>query len=631
MGPFRIVEVAAMECLTPKEMKDKVLSLPYAPGVYLMKDKTGTIIYVGKAKKLKNRVSQYFQDSASHNAKTRLMVSHVVNFDYIVAGSEFEALVLECSLIKRHQPKYNILLKDDKGYPYIRVDLREAYPTFQMVSRRSGDGARYFGPYGGRFVTQQALDTIRLTLKLPGCSRKFPRDVGKERPCLNYQIGNCDGWCQKKMTQEAYYTRVTQGVLLLEGRDKELAAELKEKMEDAAERLDFEAAAAYRDRYRAIEALSRKQLVCSGAMADTDVIGYYSGTAKSGFAVLHFVAGNLIDKDVEVFETSVDESPEETVSALVKQYYLRRGLAPKDIYLPMPIEDSDLFAELLRQDYGKKVRISVPQRGDHVKMVQLACSNAREEAERVSTDVERISKTLELLATMLKLDTIPNRMEAYDISNLGNTNIVASMTVFVGGKPLKRDYKRFKLENMETQDDYDSMRQVLERRFRHYLNGDNGFSDRPDVLLIDGGCVHAETVRRQLNSMGLSIPIFGMVKDDRHRTRALITPDGEEIGIQTNPAVFAMIGRIQEETHRFAITYQRELRSKGLRKSSLDQIPGVGDKRKQALLKHFKTIKAIGNATVEELTAVVPKNTAAAVYDYYHSKNQPERDKEETK
>ena len=235
-----------MEVLTPKELKDKVLSLPFSPGVYLMKDKTGTIIYVGKAKKLKNRVSQYFQDSSAHNAKTRLMVSHIANFDYIVAGSEFEALVLECSLIKRHQPKYNILLKDDKGYPYIRVDLHEAYPTFSMVGRRANDGARYFGPYGGRFVTQQALDTIRLTLKLPGCSKKFPRDVGKERPCLNYQIGNCDGWCQKKMTQEEYMARIQQGVLMLEGRDKELAADLKEKMEDAAERLDFEAAAAYR-------------------------------------------------------------------------------------------------------------------------------------------------------------------------------------------------------------------------------------------------------------------------------------------------------------------------------------------------------------------------------------------------
>ena len=515
-----------MEILTPKELKDKVLSLPFSPGVYLMKDKTGTIIYVGKAKKLKNRVSQYFQDSSAHNAKTRLMVSHIANFDYIVAGSEFEALVLECSLIKRHQPKYNILLKDDKGYPYIRVDLREEYPTFSMAGRRGNDGARYFGPYGGRFVTQQALDTIRLTLKLPGCSKKFPRDVGKGRTCLNYQIGNCDGWCQKNMGQEEYMARIRQGILMLEGRDKELAAQLKQQMEEASERLDFESAAAFRDRYRAIEALSRKQMVCSGAMADTDVIGIYQGTAKTGFAVLHYVLGNLIDKDVEVLDTTVGEQREETVSTLVKQYYLRRGLAPKDIYLPCPMEDSELFAQLLQQEYGKKVRISVPQRGDHVRLVELACVNAKEEAERISTDYERTNKTLELLGSMLKLEHLPKRLESYDISNMGSDDIVASMVVFVDGSPSKKDYKRFKLRDMEGPNDYGSMQQVIERRFTHYLAGDKGFDQRPDALLIDGGQVHADTVLRQISSMGLSIPVFGMVKDDRHRTRALVTPQG---------------------------------------------------------------------------------------------------------
>ena len=618
-----------MEVLTPKEIKDKVLSLPFSPGVYLMKDKTGTIIYVGKAKKLKNRVSQYFQDSSAHNAKTRLMVSHIANFDYIVAGSEFEALVLECSLIKRHQPKYNILLKDDKGYPYIRVDLHEAYPTFSMVGRRENDGARYFGPYGGRFVTQQALDTIRLTLKLPGCSKKFPRDVGKERPCLNYQIGNCDGWCQKKMTQEEYMARIHQGVLMLEGRDKELAAQLKAQMEDAAERLDFESAAAYRDRFRAIEALSRKQMVCSGAMADTDVIGIFTGTAKTGFAVLHYVLGNLIDKDVEVLETQIGETKEETVSTLVKQYYLRRGLAPKDIYLPCPVEDSELFAQLLQQEYGKKVRISVPQRGDHVRLVELACTNAREEAERVSTDYERTNKTLELLGSMLKLEHLPRRLESYDISNMGSDDIVASMVVFVDGQPSKKDYKRFKLRDMDGPNDYGSMQQVIQRRFTHFLAGDKGFADRPDALLIDGGQVHADTVLRQISSMGISIPVFGMVKDDRHRTRALVTPQGDEIGIQGNQAVFALIGRIQEETHRFAITYQRELRSKRMKRSSLDHIPGVGDKRKQDLMRHFKTIGAISAASLEELSQVVPKNTAAEVYKYYRSR-QERQDKGES-
>lgn len=609
-----------MVCLSQKELKNKVLSLPYEPGVYLMMDKTGTIIYVGKAKKLKNRVSQYFQDASAHSSKTRMMVSKIANFDYIVARSEFEALVLECSLIKRHQPKYNILLKDDKGYPYIRVDLREAYPVFAMTGKRAEDGAKYFGPYGGRFVTQQALDTIRLTLKLPGCSRKFPRDIGKERPCLNYQIGNCDGWCRPSMSQEEYRSRVEQGILMLEGRGSELVATLKEKMEQAAESMDFEAAAAYRDRFRAIEALSQKQLVCSGAMADTDVVGYFAGTAKTGFSVLHFVDGNLIDKDVEVVDTALEETPEEMVSTLVKQYYLKRGVAPKNIYLPCNMDDSGPFEEMLQQELGKRVRITVPQRGDHVRMVEIANRNAKEEAERVSTDTERISKTLELLGSMLKLTDIPRRMEAYDISNLGDSDIVASMTVFVDGRPLKRDYKRFKLKGLAGPDDYESMRQVIERRFTHFLQGDHGFAERPDVLLIDGGITHADTVRRQIAAMGISIPVFGMVKDDRHRTRALVTPEGEEIGIQGSPAVFSMIGRIQEETHRFAITYQRQLRSKHLRHSSLDRIPGVGDKRKHDLLKAFKTIRSISEASMEDLQRVVPKNTAESIYKYYHNR-----------
>lgn len=609
-----------MECLSQEELKEKVLSLPFEPGVYIMMDKSGTVIYVGKAKKLKNRVSQYFQDSASHTAKTRMMVSRIANFDYIVARSEFEALVLECSLIKRHMPKYNILLKDDKGYPYIRVEPKDDYPSFSMAGKRGDDGAKYFGPYGSRVVTQQALDTIRRTLKLPGCGKKFPRDIGKERPCLNYQIGNCDGWCQVQMTREEYRHRIRQGILMLEGRDKELAEELKRQMEEASERLDFEAAAEFRDRYKAIEALSQRQLVCSGAMADTDVVGYFAGTAKTGFAVLHFKGGNLIDKDVEVLETNLSESPEETVSTLVKQYYLRRELAPKDIYLPCAMEDGELFSQMLQQTYGKKVRISVPQRGDHVKLVQLACKNAREEAERVSTEAERTSKTLELLGSMLKLPEIPARLEAYDISNLGSSDIVASMTVFVDGKPSRKDYKRFKVNGLSGPDDYESMRQVLERRFTHFLAGDAGFDAQPDLLLIDGGITHADTVRRQLASMDISIPIYGMVKDNRHRTRALVSPDGAEIGIQGNQAVFSLIGRIQEETHRFAITYQRQLRSKSMKRSSLDKIPGVGDKRKNQLLRHFKTIKSISEATLEELRQVVPKNTATAVYEYYHSR-----------
>ncbi len=599
-----------------EELKTTALSLPLEPGVYLMKNAADTVIYVGKAKKLKNRVSQYFQDTASHSPKTRRMVSQVDHFETITAASEFEALVLECSLIKHYQPKYNILLKDDKGYPYLRVDMRELYPRITLASKVRDDGARYFGPYGSRSRSQQAIDAIYATFHLPKCSRHFPRDIGKERPCLNFHMNACDGWCQGRPKQEEYYARMQQAVLLLEGKSKPLCEELKLRMEEASERLEFEHAVEYRDRLRGIQALSQKQLVTAGTLADTDVIGWYQTEAKACFAVLHFIGGNLMDKDYELIPVADDA--QEALSALVKQYYLSRKAAPNRILLPMTMEDSAPFAQLLLEQLEKTVRIIVPQRGDNKKLVELANKNAREEAERATTASERISGTLTLLQSMLALPEVPNRLEAYDISNISGTDIVASMTVFEGGKPKKSDYKRFKLEGMEDQDDYASMRQVLCRRFCHYLDGDKGFDARPDALLIDGGAVHAQTVQDALGAMGIEIPIYGMVKDDRHRTRALITPDGREIGIQGNPAVFSFIGRIQEETHRFAITYHRQLRSKRMRGSQLDGISGVGEKRRLKLLKHFKSMTAIRQATLAELSEVVPESTAKEIYRHFH-------------
>ena len=399
--------------MTFEELKDKALSLPLEPGVYLMQDKSGQIIYVGKAKKLKNRVSQYFQNTASHTPKTRRMVSQIDHFDVIVAASEFEALVLECSLIKRHMPKYNILLKDDKGYPYLRVDMRDEYPTMELVSRVMGDGASYFGPYGGRFVTQRVIDTIRLTLKLPGCSKKFPRDLGKERPCLNYHMNNCDAWCQLSRSPAEYRARMEQAMLLLQGKYTELADSLREKMLAAAEALDFEQAAMLRDRLRAVESLGQKQLVTAGSMANTDVIGYYQSEAKACFAVLHYVDGNLLDKEYEILQPA--DSEEDAISTLVKQYYLARGAAPKVILLPKPMEDAALFEVLLYQNLQKKVHIRTPQRGDNVRLVDLAQKNAREEAERVTTKAERAAGTLGLLQSMLGLDTPLHRLESYYI------------------------------------------------------------------------------------------------------------------------------------------------------------------------------------------------------------------------
>ncbi len=602
--------------MTFEELKDKALSLPYEPGVYLMQDKTGTVIYVGKAKKLKNRVSQYFQDTASHTPKTRKMVSQIDHFDTIVARSEFEALVLECSLIKRHMPKYNILLKDDKGYPYLRVDLAEDYPTMQMVSRITGDKASYFGPFGGRFVTQHVIDTLRLTLKLPGCSKQFPRDLGKERPCLNYHMNNCDGWCQLSRSQKDYHARMEQAVLILQGNYKQVAGELRAQMETAADKLQFELAASLRDRLRAVESLGEKQLVTSGTMANTDVIGYYQNETRACFAVLHYVNGSLLDKEYEILATADD--PKEAVSSLVKQFYLVRGAAPKVILTPFEMEDAELFSALLQQELGKKVLIRMPQRGDNVRLVELAQKNAREEAERITTKAERRTGTLGVLADMLHLPDTPHRMESYDISNLAGTDIVASMVVFQDGKPLKSAYKRFKVEGLTDQDDYASMHQVLLRRLTHYVQQDAGFAERPDVLLIDGGIEHARVAEDVLQTLGLSIPTYGMVKDDRHRTRALVTAAGDEIAISAVPSVFALIGTIQEETHRFAITYQRTLRSRRMKASGLEDIPGIGEKRRQALLKKFRSVKAISQAGQAELEQVLPVLAAQAVYRHFH-------------
>ena len=432
-----------------EELKEKASTLPLAPGVYVMRDKNDKVIYVGKAKKLKNRVSQYFVNTVSHTPKTRLMVSHIDHFDVIVAASEFEALVLECSLIKQYLPKYNILLKDDKGYPYLRLNMKDIYPRISMVSKISDDGAGYYGPYGSRGVTQDLMDAIRLTLKMPDCKREFPRDIGKDRPCLNYHMNQCAGWCMEGKSSVAYRELAEQARQLLMGNYKTVAADIRRQMLLAAENLEFELAASLRDRLNAVETLGQKQLVTAGTLADTDVIGYDQTEAKACFAVLHFSGGNLLDKDYEVI--SVPDDKETAVSSLLKQYYLSRGIAPKRVLLPFAIEDSELFSELLEQQSGRKTHICVPQRGDNMRLVELACKNAFEEAERVTSRDEKYTATLNLLGKMLAMDA-PRRIESFDISNISGTDIVASMVVFEDGKPKKKDYKRFKIEALTDQD-----------------------------------------------------------------------------------------------------------------------------------------------------------------------------------
>ena len=606
--------------MTFEQLRDKAHSLPLKPGVYIMQNKQSEVIYVGKAKALRNRVSQYFQDSASHTGKTRAMVAQIDHFDVIIADSEFEALVLENSLIKRHQPRYNILLKDDKGYPYIRLTVQDAYPKFSLANRPAEDGARYFGPYGSRGATQGIIDAVRLALKLPSCGKVFPRDIGKERPCLNHHMGQCDGYCRLEMDQTRYREAIDQVVRLLEGRFKEVGEELRAEMELAAEELRFEKAAELRDRYQAIELLGKRQKVVAGSLADTDVVGFHRGeTARSCFVVLHFVEGELAAKDWELIDTPMEEDTADIVSALVRQYYGGRNHLPKQILLPCELEDEVPLTRLLSENAGYRVNLVTPQRGAKMDLIRLANTNAAEEVARWSGREERQNKLLELLGKLLGLDKPPKRIESYDISNQGADDIVASMVVYVNGKPLKRDYRRFKLKDMDGPDDYASMEQVLTRRFRRYLDGDGKFSDLPDVLFIDGGENHAGVAVGVLERLGLTIPVFGMVKDDRHRTRALVTPEGREIGIQGNQAIFSLVGQIQEETHRFAIEFHRQQQNLRVKGSVLDKIPGVGEKRRAQLLKQFKSVKNIKAASLAQLEETVDKRTAKAVYEYFRA------------
>jgi len=586
------------------------------PGVYIMKDIQGRVIYVGKAMRLKNRVSSYF--SGAHDVKTEVMAAKVADFDVIITDSEFEALVLENSLIKHHMPRYNIKLRDDKGYPFIRVDLKSDYPVFKIVSKPENDSAAYLGPYSGRHITREAIGAVCKALKLPTCGKNIKQIIGKERPCLNAYIGVCRAYCQDEALAAEHRESVLEAIDIFRGKTDVLIENLERQMNEAAENLSFEIAAEKRDRLRAVQMLEQKQLVVAGAMADTDVIGFFRGPAKSCFAVLHYIGGRLISKDYELFETPIEEDPD-AVSGVVRQYYEMRGVLPNAIYLPVVTSDSELLAKLFSEKAGHRIHVLSPLRGDKAKLVDIANTNAREEAERVSTQEEKTLKTLEWLQNALKLEKTPARIEAYDVSNTGVSDMVASMTVFVRGKPYKKDYRHFRIKTVSGQDDYHSMVEVLSRRMARFAANDDKFKLLPDLMLIDGGALHASGARSVLQSCGVMLPVFGMVKDDRHRTRALVSPDGLEIGLSANPAVFALIGTIQEETHRSAVEYHRSLRSKSSYKSKLDLIGGVGEKRRNSLLKKFGSIKAISKATVEELSAVVPKNVAENVVKYFRS------------
>ncbi|MDO4287172.1 MAG: excinuclease ABC subunit UvrC [Eubacteriales bacterium] len=605
---------------THEELHQKVLTLPREPGVYIMKNRHGQVIYVGKAKALKNRVSQYFQNEAKHTPKTRKMVENIDNFDIIVCGSEFEALVLENQMIKKYKPKYNILLKDDKGYPFIRVATDQPYPVFSVVSRPKNDTARYLGPYAGRGAAFQAIDTVSRALGLRDCRRVLPRDIGKTRPCLNAQLGRCCAPCAGEIAQEEYAQRVAQAIGVLEGNYEQLVKQLEQEMYQAAEEERFEQAAQIRDRMRAIQRAGQHQMVVASGFSDMDIIAFVQGETKGCIVVLHYLAGDFHDKEYIMLDGTWAEDGAELLEGYIKQYYSMRGVVPGLVLISEEIEAMETVEAFLRSIAGKKVTLTVPQRGRRRELMQMAKKNASEEIARSETSSQRRQKSLELFGNMMGLEQTPVSFEAYDISNLAGTNTVGSMVVFENGQPKRSRYRRFRIESVANgQDDYQAMEEMLTRRMQRWKDGDEKFSELPSVFMIDGGLGHVHVAKAVLDRFGCDTPVFGMVKDDRHRTRGLVAPDGREFSIATTPAVFALVGRMQEEVHRFAITYQRSLRQADAVRSELDQIPGIGAKRRTALLKKFKSIKRIRQADMEELKTVLPHSAAASVYQYFRS------------
>ena len=607
--------------MTFEELKEKAHRLPTEPGVYLMHDKSGTVIYVGKAKVLRNRVSQYFADLASHTLKTRRMVSNIDSFETIFAATELDALLLENTLIKKYKPKYNILLKDDKGYPFIRIEAG-AYPRLTVANRREQDGARYFGPYGGRGTANHAIRLLSETFLLPSCSRRFPRDIGKERPCLQLDMGKCCGVCTGKISEEEYDRLIAQCQQVLEGKSEELSAQLQEQMEQAAEDMEFERAAVFRDRVRAIERLRQSRIAVVTGGADTDALAFALRGSRACIVRLSYRSGILVDRTSVLLDGLDEGDAADALESFIQQYYTKLSWAPKLVCLSHALEEPELVEEYLTSLRGTKCALLFPQKGEKRREVQLALDNAALELAEAEDLEQRTGKTLQLLQQMLGLPEPPRRMESFDISNTMGSDPVASMVVFQNGKPLKSAYKKFKIKTAQGGDDYGSMAEVIGRRLDRALAGDESFLPLPDIFLIDGGVGQAQIALEQLRQRGLelAIPVYGMVKDDHHRTRALVTAEGQEFGIAATPAVFALLGRLQEEVHRFAIEYHRSLRGKRMRRSSLDGIPGLGEARGKKLLKRFGTVRAVAAASVDELSSVLPGPVAQAVYDHFKEK-----------
>ncbi|NLJ30616.1 MAG: excinuclease ABC subunit UvrC [Clostridiales bacterium] len=608
-----------------KELRRKAMRLPLNPGVYIMHDKTGKIIYIGKAKALKNRVSQYFGSEKNHDEKVRRMVASVDSFEYIVTDSEFEALVLECSLIKQHMPKYNILLKDDKGYHYIKV-TKGPWPRISQEKQIADDGATYFGPYVSSWATRESVDEALKIFRLPNCSRKFPQDIGKARPCLNYYIKLCSGPCTGKVGEEEYNEAVAQAVDFLRGGSAQSVRELTRKMDEAAEALEFERAARIRDRLAAIRRMSDRQKVVAARVPEQDVIALAQGAETSCFEVFRFLGGRLCDR--ETFLMGETGSPKTARGEFLERYYSMRDRIPPRVCLDGPAEEAEILEQWLSQKAGRKVVLCVPQKGEQAQLVEMCRNNAAEQVAQATGRTGREASALDELARLLGMDRPPVYIESYDISNLAGGENVAGMVVFENGRPLRSAYRKFKIKAVEGQDDYASMREVIGRRLSEYekrKDTGEGFGRLPDLILLDGGKGHVAAVRPVLESFGLPVPLFGMVKDDKHRTRA-IAKDGGEIAINSSRRAFTLVSSIQDEVHRFAVGYHRQLRKKTAIASSLTSIPGIGPARGRALLRHFRTVAAVKNAELAELESApgMTRPAARKVYDYFRgtAKNQ---------
>lgn len=618
------------------DIQQELTKLPDKPGVYIMKDKNGSVIYVGKAKSLKNRVRQYFQDSAVHSPKVEAMVAKIAEFEYIVTDTEIEALILECNLIKDIKPRYNVLLKDDKTYPYIQITTNEEYPRIYMTRRIDDDGARYFGPYPNVQSVRETINLIRKIFPIRTCKRVLPRDAGKNRPCLYYHINQCLGPCSGHVSREEYQEVVRDVCSFLDGKQDAIIRRLEMQMQEAAERLDFEQAAALRNKLLSIRQITQEQKVFSVAGADQDVVGFAASKTDTCIQVFFVRDGKVLGRRYFIIEGSGEAELTETASSFLKQFYGTAEMIPPEIITGADVEDKELIENWLSTKRGARVYVRVPKRGDKVRMVEMVAKNARIELERFNEEMrkaEGVKEALKELSAMLGLDGTPGRIEAYDISNTGSSEITASMVVFEDGAAAKKEYRRFRIRSTDVRNDYASMQEVLYRRLKRAAveraeaaghdtdkNKQGRFSKLPDLIMVDGGIGHVNAAKQVLQELGMDIPICGMVKDDRHRTRGLVVP-GDELDLTGNLAVLRLVTSIQDEAHRFALEYNRKLRSKRYSRSILDEVEGIGPKRKKALLKHFGSVSRMRQAGVDDFHAVegISRAMAEKLYDFFRS------------